>query len=481
MHTLSPGARIGEYVLDAFLGRGGFGEVWSADHHELPDRRVAIKVPHSPDSVAMLRREGKVLATLDHPGIARVLGIDTTHEPPYCVIELIEGGSLADRLESEGPLAPDVARDVIVELLGVLEYAHERGIIHRDIKPENVLVTTEGSLRLTDFGFAHSLTGVSMQLSTSLAPSVASFAGTIAYVAPEVRDGEETIDGRADLYSLGILFFELLTGRRPAGPEVPSELRDELPEWCDRVFRRLCARRDRRFPSAARAREAIIHVSASEPPPSSSDDAIEDAAPTPPANSTDLHPTPRVILSPRDPDTQRSAPSDLPSFTVAPPPPPKTPPPVPTAESTADTPDHPPSPFGLPIVSDPEGLRELAIEVLSGPKVIEVRHAPDIDDVSHREGNAGEIDPTRLALLGRISESQLGFLRRELVAPIGSRVFYIQRATVDWLEELGIDDELRRILRDGLADDAGFDLLWHDPLDTIAPDDETYWGPARSA
>ncbi len=247
MTGVRKGDRISEYVLDEPLGRGGFGEVWKAHHYELEEREVAIKIPVSPEAVRDLTKEGVLRAGLDHPGIAKTLGMDVTADPPYFVTEFVPGSNLRDIMNSDGPLLPSRARRILLDVLDILGYAHERGIVHQDIKPENILVTDDGEVKLTDFGLGHTITGDSLLLSASLRSEAQPFGGTLAYMAPEVRDMSGSIDGRADLYSLGIVLFELLTGKRPAGRELPSDLEPGLPVWCDRVFAGLYTRRDRRY------------------------------------------------------------------------------------------------------------------------------------------------------------------------------------------------------------------------------------------
>jgi len=255
--SVKKGDRISEYILEEPLGRGGFGEVWRARHHIWHDRQVAVKIPTRPEAVRDLSNEGLIQATLDHPGIARSLGMDTTADPPYFIVELVEGKSLRRVLEERGKLPPSEVRGVLDQVLSVLEYAHERGVIHQDIKPENILLTADGRAKLTDFGLGQTVEGESILLSLSLRSEGPGPGGTIGYIAPEIRDREGRPDGRADLYSLGILVFELLTGRRPAGGEVPSDLEPGLPPWCDRVFRGLYTRREARFRDVAAVRAAL--------------------------------------------------------------------------------------------------------------------------------------------------------------------------------------------------------------------------------
>ena len=267
MIAVKKGDRVSEYILEEPLGRGGFGEVWRARHHLWHDREVAVKIPIRPEAVRDLSNEGVIQASLEHPGIAKSLGMDTNADPPYFVVELIDGESLRKVLETRGKLPPGEARSILDQILSVLEYAHSRGVIHQDIKPENILLTESGDVKLTDFGLGQNVHGESILLSMSLRTEGAGPGGTIGYIAPEIRDHEGPPDGRADLYSVGILLFELLTGRRPAGGEVPSELEPGLPAWCDRVFRGLYTRREARFADVAAVRAALEESVGASPPP----------------------------------------------------------------------------------------------------------------------------------------------------------------------------------------------------------------------
>ncbi|MFN0056873.1 MAG: protein kinase domain-containing protein [Planctomycetota bacterium] len=267
MISVKQGDRISEYILEEPLGRGGFGEVWRARHHLWADRQVAIKIPTSSRAVRDLGNEGVIQASLDHPGIARTLGLDVGSDPPYFITEYVAGTSLRQLLLARGPLAADEARTLLDQILEILSYAHARGVVHQDIKPENILVSPDGRVKLTDFGLGQLLRGDTLELSASLRSSDLPLGGTLAYLAPEVRDQQDDVDARADLYSLGIVLFEILTGKRPAGMELPSELVAGLPSWCDEVFRGLYTRREKRLKDAETVR-ALLHRVAPQSPQS---------------------------------------------------------------------------------------------------------------------------------------------------------------------------------------------------------------------
>lgn len=278
MIAVKKGDRVSEYVLEEPLGRGGFGEVWRARHHMWADREVAVKIPTSPEAVKSLANEGLIQSALAHPGIATPLAMDTEGDPPYFITEYVEGENLRTIMAKEGPMEPARVHDILSRILDVLEYAHSENVIHQDIKPENIMITPSGDVKLTDFGLGQTMTGESILLSASLRSESPAVAGTFPYIAPEIRDGADAIDARADLYSLGIVVFELLTGKRPVGGEVPSDLVQGLPGWCDEIFRGLHTRRSSRFEnvqavraSLFRAKETVITAPGEKPagPPKS--------------------------------------------------------------------------------------------------------------------------------------------------------------------------------------------------------------------
>lgn len=271
------GQRVGEYVLDEIAGRGAFGEVWRARHHVWTDRVVAIKLPTDPAYLGDLQREGVNVPQLDHPGIVKALGFDPYANPPYLAMEFVKGASLRPAIKS-GALTQKNAVEILGALLAALEHAHGAGVVHRDIKPENVLIDLDraakegydapGVVKLTDFGLgqssrATSTNSIAMSINPA-SPAARELVGTIDYMSPEQRAGGD-VDARTDLYACGIMLFEMLTGERPAGTEVPSELKSDVPSWLDDVYRKAVARRENRFARAADMRNALRRESA--PPP----------------------------------------------------------------------------------------------------------------------------------------------------------------------------------------------------------------------
>jgi serine/threonine-protein kinase len=251
--------RVGEYVLDQKVGGGTFGEVWRAHHHVWTDQLVAIKIPTDPQYLRNLQREGSAIHGLVHVNIVRALGFDPYASTPYLAMEFIPGSSLRPLIKQRVPIPGAIA--IMKQVLAGLGYAHTNGIIHRDIKPENILIhesaqkcgfTTPGVVKVTDFGLGKAATvGVgSIAYSASMNDDAGrEIAGSLDYMAPEQRGGAK-VDARADLYACGVLLYELLTGEKPAGTDVPSDLNPAVPRQLDEVFRRSYARLEKRFTSA---------------------------------------------------------------------------------------------------------------------------------------------------------------------------------------------------------------------------------------
>lgn len=214
--TLAPGDRIGVYTALGLVGRGAAGEVWRARDARL-GRDVAIKVllPHLSDDPSRLRRfadEAKAVGSLNHPNILVVYDVGEHDGAPFFVSELLEGQSLRARLDS-GPTRVAEAVAIALDVARGLAAAHARGIVHRDLKPENVFLGRGGAVKILDFGVAKlQRTGES---GTVGAETIAGMiVGTAGYMAPEQVRGEET-DGRADLFALGVMLYEMLTGAAP--------------------------------------------------------------------------------------------------------------------------------------------------------------------------------------------------------------------------------------------------------------------------
>jgi serine/threonine protein kinase len=225
----------GRYELVEKLGEGGVGWVYRALHLRLKTE-VAIKMLQAPyDNHESLRprfeREARALANLRHPNIVTLTDYSVADGRPYLVMELLEGQTLADRLE-DGPVSEERARRIVRQVLDALIYAHGRGFAHRDLKPSNIflveLPTDPDWVKILDFGFVKLLGSAELEKHATLTRSGMAF-GTPAYMCPEQATGGRT-DPRADLYAIGVVLFEMLAGRRPFVGEVPEVIRAHLTE-----------------------------------------------------------------------------------------------------------------------------------------------------------------------------------------------------------------------------------------------------------
>ena len=251
----------GRYRIERKLGAGGMANVYLAVDEEL-GRRVAVKIlndRHANDEqfVARFRQEAKNAAALSHPNIVAIFDRGEAEGTYYIAMEYLEGKTLKELIVSRGPAPVNVAIDYARQILSALKFAHRHGIVHRDIKPHNVLVDGEGRVKVTDFGIARA--------GTSEMTEVGSIVGTAQYLSPEQARGAG-VDPRSDLYSLGVVLYELLTGESPFDgdtpveiamkhlsqtPEPPSAHRPELPEELDWVVTRALAKHpDDRYQSA---------------------------------------------------------------------------------------------------------------------------------------------------------------------------------------------------------------------------------------
>ena len=246
--------RFGRYRVTGTLGTGAMGEVYAATDEAL-GREVAIKVLKSQRNelaARMLderfRQEARAIASLTHPNVVVVFDIGLDADPPYLVMERVAGPSLKERLAT-GALAEPEVRALGIQIARALSAAHERGIVHRDVKPANILIEPDGTPVLLDFGMARSGDDFALTMTGELA-------GTPLYMSPEqVRSGE--LDHQSDMFSLGVVLYELLTGSRPfsgdslpqvfaaileARPAAPSAVRPELGPEIDRILLRMLHR-----------------------------------------------------------------------------------------------------------------------------------------------------------------------------------------------------------------------------------------------
>ncbi len=265
----------GRYELDGVVGRGGMAEVYRARDLRL-DRIVAVKtlredLARDQTFQARFRREAQSAASLNHPSIVAVYdtGEDTTPTAhvPFIVMEYVDGRTIRDLLRDDRRLLPERALEITDGVLRALDYSHRNGIVHRDIKPGNVMLNRQGEIKVMDFGIARALSDAQATMTQT-----AQVIGTAQYLSPEQARGER-VDSRSDLYSVGCLLYELLTGRPPftgdspvaiayqhvrENPIPPSRVDPELPAWADPIVLRAMAKDPgERYQTAAEMRSDI--------------------------------------------------------------------------------------------------------------------------------------------------------------------------------------------------------------------------------
>ena len=302
--ALTPGSRLGPYEVTALFGEGGMGQVYRATDTNLK-RQVAIKVlpallAGDADRLARFQREAEVLAALNHPNIAQIYGLEKSDGMTALVMELVEGEDLSQRI-ARGAIPLDEALPLAKQIAEALEAAHEQGIIHRDLKPANIKVRADGTVKVLDFGLAKALDPAAalspeaMNSPTITSPAITQagmILGTAAYMSPEQARGT-TVDKRADLWSFGVVLWEMLTGKRlfegaTVSDTLAAVLRAEpdltaLPPPTPALIRRLLRRclekdRKRRLDSAAAAR---LELEEALSPPASADAVAAQPRPVP--------------------------------------------------------------------------------------------------------------------------------------------------------------------------------------------------------
>ena len=237
--SLTSGSKLGPYEILALLGAGGMGEVYRASDPRL-DREVAIKVlpqafARDPQRVARFEREARVLASLNHPGIAAIYGFERAGEIPFLVMELVKGETL------RGPLPLEEAPGIARQLAEAVEAAHEKGVVHRDLKPANIKITPEGKVKVLDFGLAKAFLDEAREGDPAHSPTLSLAAtragtilGTAAYMSPEQARGRP-LDRRTDIWSFGAVLYEMLAGKQAfGGDDVTDSLAAVVraePDW----------------------------------------------------------------------------------------------------------------------------------------------------------------------------------------------------------------------------------------------------------
>jgi serine/threonine protein kinase len=259
----------GRYRLVEFIARGGMAEVWEG-HDVLLARRVAVKLPHrhlgrQESFRKRFRREAVAAGRLSHPNIVAIFDTGTDDEDNFIVMERVDGPSLREFLLPDRPVSVDRAVSIASQVASALEYAHRQGVVHRDIKPANILISQDGMVKVADFGIAKAVLGDDMtQTGTAL--------GTARYLAPEQVEGGSP-DRRSDIYSLGVVLYEMVCGRPPfeadselalalqhlrADPPPPRSVSPLVPPWLESVVLTALAKSpDQRFATADRLCDAL--------------------------------------------------------------------------------------------------------------------------------------------------------------------------------------------------------------------------------
>ncbi|KFA93755.1 serine/threonine-protein kinase [Archangium violaceum] len=254
--SLGGAVELPGYELVRVLGRGGMGEVWLARQKSL-HRMVAVKVlpprlAKDPEFVTRFDKEATALAALNHPNIVQIIDRGVAGDHYYFVMEYVEGRSLRDVMRE---LSPPEALRVALQVARAIESAHDKDIIHRDLKPENILLDGRGLVKVADFGLA----GIRRPDSRLQLTATSVAMGTLNYMAPEQRRDAKNVDGRADLFSFGVVLYEMLTGEIPVGRfKLPSERVQGLDSRVDEIVARLLENEpEARYPKAAEVCQAL--------------------------------------------------------------------------------------------------------------------------------------------------------------------------------------------------------------------------------
>ena len=252
----------GRYLIEDLIGVGGMANVYKGID-TVEDRWVAVKMlrdefADNEESLRRFRNESKAIYSLDHPNIVKIYDVLLDRRNPVIIMELVEGITLKEYIERSRVLAPDTAASLCVQLMQALRHAHDNGIVHRDIKPQNIIVKADGSIKVMDFGIARFALSQSRTMTDKAI-------GSVHYISPEQARGG-VVDQRTDLYSAGVILFEMITGRLPFEadspisvaikqiedrPLRPRELNPDIPEGLEDItVKAMCKDPDRRYQTA---------------------------------------------------------------------------------------------------------------------------------------------------------------------------------------------------------------------------------------
>jgi serine/threonine protein kinase len=267
------GEKVGPYQVLDIIGQGGMATVYKAFHPGL-DRYVALKVLHPAlkedvDFLGRFQREAQLVARLEHPNIVAVYDFNSHNGNPYLVMRMVEGQTLKTRLKT-GPLALVQIAQIVKSVGAALEYAHGEGILHRDIKPSNIMLAQDGKIYLTDFGLARMIQAKESTLSREM------IIGTPQYISPEQAIGDSALDIGTDIYSLGVVIYELIVGKVPFNADTPyaivhdhiytplpapREVNPDVPEAIERfLFRVLAKKREERYDTIEATVQAFLNA-----------------------------------------------------------------------------------------------------------------------------------------------------------------------------------------------------------------------------
>lgn len=270
---LQAGEQIGFYEIVGQVGQGGMATVYKAYHEKL-DRHVAIKLMHQTflqdeDFRARFSREARIVAKLEHPNIVSIYDFSEHNNTPYLVMKFVDGMTLKRKAIKTGLTLEETA-NILTEVANALDYAHSQGVLHRDMKPSNILVDSNGRPYITDFGLARIAEAGASTISHDM------MLGTPFYISPEQAQGEKDLDSRTDIYSLGVILYELIAGRVPFSadtpyaivhghiyqtPPLPSTHNTELTPEIDAVLERALSKdRNERFPTARALMDAFTEA-----------------------------------------------------------------------------------------------------------------------------------------------------------------------------------------------------------------------------